>query len=269
MPKRVLVTGASSGIGRAAAQRMADDGWEVVATARDEADLAGLREEGFSAYRLEMTDAEDLARVAADVAEDGLDGLVNNAGVGVMGPVEMLPVEAWRRQFEVNLFGHMELTRLLIPALRRRRGRIVFLSSLAGRISIPMMGAYCASKFALEAAADALRMELRRDGIRVSLVEPGPVETQFQDTARRNLREATVPAERSYEEAIDHLAREMMTGFGTVGGGRVARKVRRALVARWPRARYRVGGLASLGVHLSRMTPRPLRDAVLRWNLRL
>ncbi len=269
MARRVLITGASTGIGRAVARRLTADGWDVLGTARTDDDLAALKADGVTALRLEMTDAEDVARVAEAVAADGLDALVNNAGVGVMGPVEMLPAAAWRRQFEVNVFGHMELTRRLLPSLRAHRGRIVFLSSLAGRISLPMMGAYCASKFALEAAADALRMEVHRDGIRVSLIEPGPVATEFQATAGKHLKESTVDADRSYDAAFDRLARDMMTGWGNVKPQRVVRKVRRALVARWPKARYRVGFRSSLSVRLSRFVPRRVRDAILRRNLRV
>lgn len=251
------------------AHRLTADGWDVLGTARTDEDLAALEADGVTALRLEMTDAKDVARVADDVAADGLDAMVNNAGVGVMGPVEMLPADAWRRQFEINVVGHMELTRRLIPALRASKGRIVFLSSLAGKISIPMMGAYCASKFALEAAADALRMELRRDGIRVSLIEPGPVATEFQATAAKHLKESTVDADRSYDGAFDRLAHDMMTGWGSVRPARVVRKVRRALVARWPQARYRVGFWSSLSVRLSRLVPRPWLDAYLRWQLRV
>jgi NAD(P)-dependent dehydrogenase (short-subunit alcohol dehydrogenase family) len=177
----VLITGCSTGIGRACAIHLAESGFSVIATARTPPDLGAGK---IHTLALDVTDPDSIALAAEQAGqitgEDGLRGLVNNAGICLAGPVEALSISDWRRQFEVNLFGPLAITKALLPLLRihrrkhgRHKARIVMVSSIAGLVSQPIVGAYCASKHALEAASDALRLELKPTGIDVSLVEPG------------------------------------------------------------------------------------------------
>lgn len=181
--RTVLVTGCSSGIGRATVELLRAKGWAVFPTARKAEDLALLREAGFDAVELDVASSESVAAVVETVLRKTggkLGAVVNNAGFGMPGAIEDLTRDAMRYQFEVNLFGLQELTNRLIPVFREQGyGRIVNVSSVVGKLSLPFMGIYSASKFALEAVSDALRVELSQDGIGVSLVEPGPIQTSF------------------------------------------------------------------------------------------
>lgn len=210
LSKNVLVTGCSSGIGLATARYLKERGWNVLPTARAEADLRMLAREGFEPITLDVGDSDSVAAAAKATLErcnGTLGALVNNAGFAQYGAVEDLTREALRRQFEVNVFGMQELTNLLIPAFRRQGfGRIVNVSSVYGRISAPMVGAYCASKYAMEALSDSMRVELRKTGVAVSLVEPGAIVTEF----RRN----------AAAHSMDHLK---------VEGGRFGRKYEKSL----------------------------------------
>ncbi|MDZ4198690.1 MAG: SDR family NAD(P)-dependent oxidoreductase, partial [Kiritimatiellia bacterium] len=189
--RTVLITGCSTGIGRAAARRMKAAGWTVFPTARTDADLDALRAENFDPIRLEVADENSVTAAVEEtlrrVSNSGLGGLVNNAGFGQPGAVEDVSREAMRRQFEVNVFGLQDLTRRLIPTFRRQGfGRIVNISSVVGRIALPFMGAYSATKFAVEALSDALRVELLGSGVSVSIVEPGPIDTEFGTNASQS-----------------------------------------------------------------------------------
>src|SRR5581483_7822637 len=175
--RTALVTGASSGIGAACANRLVRGGWHVLAGVRRTGDAPAGTEE----LRLDVTDPTQI-RAAADRVER-LDGLVNNAGIVVAAPLEELPLDELRRQLEVNVVGQLAVTQALLPALRAARGRIVLVGSIAGRSALPFLGAYSASKFALEAVADALRIERAPAGIRVSLVEPGTIATPIWQRA--------------------------------------------------------------------------------------
>ncbi len=174
----VLVTGAGRGIGEAIALRLAGNGWTVLAGVRD--DLSGERlaaQDGrITPVRLDITDADHIAALA-DQLPARLDAVVNNAAIGVLGPVEAVSIPAFRHQFEVNLFGQVAVTQAVLPQIRAAHGRVVFISSTGGRAPVLMEGAYCASKFALEGLADVLRVELRPWRIHVSVVEPGPTDT--------------------------------------------------------------------------------------------
>src|SRR6185295_15307115 len=175
----VLVTGASRGIGRSIAEHLASRDWDVIAGVRTEADaeaVAAANPRRITAITLDVTNAEHIAGLVGALPVR-LDGIVNNAGVAVGGPMETVGTDDWRKQLEVNVIGQMAVTRAVLPRLRESRGRIVFISSVNGRLSMPMLGAYSASKFALEAAADALRMELQPWHISVSLVEPAQTDT--------------------------------------------------------------------------------------------
>mgnify|MGYP005812392829 CR=1 FL=1 len=180
--RSVLVTGASTGIGRATALRLDAAGWRVFAGVRREEDAEALRAAGSERLvplTLDVTDADHLAAAAARVeaAGEGLDGLVNNAGVAIPAPLETIPIEDLRRQIEVNLIAQVAVTQALLPELRRARGRIVFIASIGGRIAFPLNGPYHAAKFGIEAVGDVFRQELRPWGLRVSIVEPGSIAT--------------------------------------------------------------------------------------------
>jgi NAD(P)-dependent dehydrogenase (short-subunit alcohol dehydrogenase family) len=185
--RSVLITGCSSGIGLASAVMLKQRGWRVLATARRPEDLARLRDQGFDAVHLELTDAKSIAACADEalrLTSGRLTALVSNAAYGQIGAVEDLSAELLRHQFEVNVIGTHDLTRRVIPAMRtNQHGRIVQISSVLGIMAAPYRGAYCATKFALEGLTDAMRMELHGTGIAVSLIEPGPVRTKFLDTA--------------------------------------------------------------------------------------
>ena len=191
--RSVLITGCSTGIGFAAARDLRARGWQVIATARKSADLDRLKSMGFDAVHLELTDSESIAACSAlalDLTGGKLGALFSNAAYGQVGAIEDLEVEVMRTQFEVNVFGLHDLTRRLIPAMRANRcGRIINCSSVLGLMAAPYRGAYCATKFALEAISDSLRMELHGTGISVSLIEPGPIRTEFLPTAIRLFRE--------------------------------------------------------------------------------
>src|SRR4051812_28820003 len=181
----VLVTGASRGIGRATALRLAASGWDVRAGVRSETDGALLAAEagGITPVVLDVTDDDQVAALDA-VLPERLDAVVNNAGVVIAAPVEGLALADLRHQLEVNVVGQVAVTQAVLPRLRASRGRVVFVSSVSGRVSAPFMGAYSASKYALEALADALRLELRPWGVAVSLIEPGAIDTDVWRNAQ-------------------------------------------------------------------------------------
>lgn len=271
----VVVTGASTGIGRACAIHLDERGFRVLAGVRRERDAEALRDIGSSRMQpllLDVTRSEqvaEMARIAAEATRDsGLAGVVNNAGIAVAGPVEFTELEEWRRQFEVNVFGHVAVTRALLPLLRESRGRIVFMSSLGGRLSQPFVAPYSASKFAIEAIGDALRIELRPWGIRVALVEPGAVATPIWakglDAATVALDGAPRAMRSLYGEAITvvmELSRRM--GESGVAPEKVAAAVVHALTASRPKTRYLVGRDARIGSLVAELLPGRLRDAAL------
>lgn len=245
--QHILVTGCSSGIGRACAEALRARGHRVYATARNEADLARLREAGFTALPLELADSDSIAacvQALLDHSGGRLDALVNNAAYGQPGAVEDLSRSALREQFEANLFGTQELTNRLIPVMRRAgAGRIVYISSVLGLAALPYRGAYVASKFALEGLADTLRLELRGSGIEVALVEPGPIESRFRDNAYVAFQRHIEPAHSAHAEtyrAVERRLRAEGGGSFTLPAARVAEKVRHAVEHPRPRARYYV-----------------------------
>ncbi|CAN5664762.1 SDR family oxidoreductase [soil metagenome] len=276
----VLVTGASKGIGEACALRLARDGFRVYAGVRREADGDALIRsggDGIVPVSLDVTDEAAIAAVARRIDEEtgqrGLQALVNNAGIAIAGPLEFLPIDELRRQLEVNVIGQIAVTQACLPLLRRSRasssgdhraGRIVFMSSVSGRSALPFTGAYAASKFALEAAADSMRVELRPSGITVSLVEPGVIATPIWDTAReagyRNIERMPPQAQEYYGrelKAIDERAKRGMKGLPPE---KVADAVAHALMARRPRTRYVVGRDARARMLMQSLLPTRLRD---------
>jgi NAD(P)-dependent dehydrogenase (short-subunit alcohol dehydrogenase family) len=265
----VLITGASRGIGRATALRLARSGWDVVATVRSAADGESLvAEAGGSAVRaleLEVSDDAQIAALGTQLPER-LDAIVNNAGIVVSGPLESLSAAELRQQFDVNVVGAVALTNLVLPKLRESRGRIVFLSSLSGRISTPMTGAYNASKFAIEAIADAWRLELRRWGVKVILVEPAMTDTDLWRKAPETLTEgeSEMSAEHRelYAEHLDGMRKtipRMQKMAKPVEG--VAAAIEEALTTSRPRARYPIGVDVRVQAALSAVTPTRVKDS--------
>lgn len=268
----ILLTGCSSGIGRAAALETALRGHRVFATARNRNDLAELeRRENLVALALDVTDAASIrAAVDAVLARAGrIDALVNNAGYGQYGAAEEVTLDEWRAQFEVNLFGAIAVTQAVIPAMRRcGGGTIVNVSSVAGRVAVPFASPYSASKHALEALSDALRIELCSFGIRVCLVEPGPIETRFGDRAR-SIVAPLLSRPGPYREVYTLAERAMDGEFqkGKLPAQAVARVIADAIEARNPRPRYPVGRIAHALLPLRRALPDRWFDALMRRSL--
>jgi len=272
MPKNVFITGCSSGIGRATAELLRDAGWNVFPTVRKTNDLEMLKEAGFSPIELNINSSESIKR-AVDVllnATGGkLDALVNNAGFGMPGAIEDLSRDAMRAQFETNLFGLQELTNMLIPVFRKNGGgRIVNVSSVVGRLALPFMGIYSASKFALEGLTDALRIELSEDSIRLSLIEPGPIKTKFSvNCATQGEKELLLNRSRFKLEYKEYFKRRREGSTGTdhfrLPPEAVAKKILHALESSHPKIRYRVTIPAYLGDWAARFIPRGLVDRLM------
>lgn len=264
----VLVTGAGRGIGEAVATRLAAAGWRVHAGVRDEASAGRLRaaHDLLLPLPLDITDADQVHALDA-LLPDRLDAVVNNAGIGVLGPLETVSAADLRRQLEVNVVGTLAVTQAVLPRLRASAGRVVLVSSTGGRVPVPMEGAYCASKFALEGMADVLRVELRPWRIAVSVVEPGPTDTGPWREIDRMLddMEAGMTTEQR-ELYARHTAgmRRLVTTLRprTVPADTVARTVERALTARRPRARYAAGVQARAMLTMGAVLPTRLGDAV-------
>ncbi|RAW44760.1 oxidoreductase [Halorubrum sp. 48-1-W] len=266
--KTVLITGCSSGIGRATAHAFNDEGWTVYATARNPADIETLGEAGCELATLDVTDGGDVDRVVDRVLDEegAIDALVNNAGYGQFGPIEEVTTGTVHEQFDVNVYGPHRLIRAVLPAMRRERdGTIVNVSSVAGRVSFPGGGVYAGSKFALEAMSDALRNEVREFGVDVVVVEPGPVRTSFSDrVAREADPEASDGIERSgaYEDFYALFEDAKLVGGdgpGAVEPELVAAAVFDAASATRPPARVQPGTPARVGV-LARFLPDAIRD---------
>ena len=281
----VVVTGASTGIGRACALHLAGVGFHVFAGVRKPEDGAELERSAAGALtplQLDVTRPEDIAAARRDVERAaggaGLAGLVNNAGVAAAGPLELLPVEVLRRQLEVNVTAQLAVTQAFLPLLRQARGRVVNMGSISGRMASPFIGPYAASKFALEALTDSLRVELRPWGIHVSIVEPGRIATPIWEkslsTAGDMLRampaEAQARLQALYGPALDRM-RAFTQRLGDTGIPpiAVARVVEHALTAPRPKTRYVIGREARVQALLARFVPDRLRDALVVRTLNL
>jgi NAD(P)-dependent dehydrogenase (short-subunit alcohol dehydrogenase family) len=267
----VLVTGAGRGIGRSIAEHLANQGWDVIAGVRTQLDadaITATNPQRISAVLLDVTDDAQLDQLEATLPAR-LDAVVNNAGVVVAGPMEAVSTADWRKQLDVNVIGQLAVTRAVLPRLRRSRGRVVFISSINGQLAFPMMGAYCASKFALEAAAEALRMELRPWGISVVVVEPAQTDTDMWHTAPAMVAET----EAAFSPAHRELYARHIAGFKkriplsqkmAVAPEKVSAVVERALTAKRPRPRYVVGAAPKVQAALMTKLPIAVRDRVLR-----
>ena len=263
----VLVTGAGRGIGLAITQHMSERGWDVYATARSDADLERLdRLDRVHAVPLEITDRTSVAGLAAHLP-DRLNGVVNSAGIIVNGPVESLSLDDLSRQLDVNVIAQIGVTQAVLPRIRASRGRIVFMSSVSGLITLPGSGAYSASKYALESLADALRMELRPWHIPVSLIEPGPTRTDmWGDALVDHDRMAAKLSEHHRELYASQLAgnRKLIPLFQKVAGDpkKVVKAVDRALTSKHPRRRYLTDNLSRAQKRFLAMSPTAVNDAV-------
>jgi len=270
----VLITGASTGIGRATALYLAGRGWTVFAGVRDP--LAGERLAADApagrvvALQLDVTDAAELEQARVRIEQDAggrLDALINNAGIAIGGPLELVAGEDLRRQFDVNVLAQVAVTRAMLPALRSARGRIVFVSSIGGRVAMAFTAPYAASKHAIEAIGDALRVELRSSGVQVALIEPGSVATPIWDKGRAQGDSVSVPPELAAQyghvpAAMDKaLERTAQRG---VPAEQVAATIAAALSARRMKARYVIGSDARAMLLARRLLPDHLFDRLAR-----
>jgi NAD(P)-dependent dehydrogenase (short-subunit alcohol dehydrogenase family) len=277
-----LITGASTGIGRATALRLAGNGWTVLAGVRNPS--AGERlladvpaSANLIPLALEITDPAQIDQAAARVEQEiaaggasaagGLDALVNNAGIAVGGPLELVSPEDLRRQFDVNVLAQVAVTRALLPALRRAHGRIVFVSSIGGRVAMAFTAPYAASKHAVEALADALRVELRTSGVQVALLEPGSVATPIWEKGRAQGDAITIPAE--LQAQYGHVPAAMGKALADtarrgVAPELVAQTIEQALTAKRMRARYVIGRDAKVMLLVKQLLPDLVFDRVAR-----
>jgi NAD(P)-dependent dehydrogenase (short-subunit alcohol dehydrogenase family) len=245
-PKTILITGCSSGIGYTAARDLQNRGHKVIASARKPDDVARLQQEGLTAIQLDLADSTSIRRAVnqvLDLTANNIDVLFNNAAFGQPGAVEDLSRDVLRFQFETNLFGTHELTNLLIPIMRQQgHGRIIYNSSVLGLVAMPYRGAYNASKFALEGLADTLRLELHGTGIHVSLIEPGPILTQFRQNSlalfQQNIAVQQSVHQQTYLAMVQRLQKEGAAVPFTLPAEAVVKKVIHAVESSRPKIRY-------------------------------
>ena len=262
----VLVTGASTGIGEAAALHLKELGFDAVGAVRKDEDAERLRSNGLRTVKLDVTDVDSIAAARAELGDAPLAGLVNNAGIAVASPLEFLPLDQLLHQLEINVIGQVAVTQQFLPALRAGRGRIVNVSSIGGRVALPLVGAYNASKFALEAISDSLRRELMPHGVDVIVIEPGGVKTPIwrkgNETADQ-IRSGLPPeAEQLYGPMVEALRRES-TRIAEQSGMEprvVAEVIGKALTSDKPRTRYLVGRDAKVRARVAKVMPDRMMD---------
>lgn len=279
--RSVVITGASTGIGAACALHLDRLGFTVFAGVRKLQDGVTLQQQGVSGLTpllLDVTDEELIHKsqviVSAKVGSNGLYGLVNNAGIAVVGPLEAVPIPDLRRQLEINVIGQIAVTQAFLPLIRQARGRIVNMGSIAGRGAMPLMGPYSASKFALEAMTDALRLELQQWGIQVSIVEPGAIATPIWEKSGKDASdlETAMPMEMRTMYATVVAAVRKVVGEASaraIPADAVSQAVEHALTAPRPKTRYLVGTDAKLRAIMIKLLPDRLSDTVLTWALKL
>lgn len=246
--KSILITGCSSGIGYCVAHGLQQRGHRVIASCRNLDDVERLQQEGLTCIQLDLTDSESIRRAVQqclNLCDGKLDALFNNGAYGLAGAVEDLSREAIRDQFETNLFGWLELTNMILPVMRKQKGgRIIQNSSVLGFVSLPYRGAYCASKYALEGLTDTLRLELADTAIKISLIEPGPIESRFRQNAekafRRYINREGSAHESSYRAMEQRLQKKGHATAFTLPADAVLQKVIHALESKRPKIRYYV-----------------------------
>lgn len=266
----VLVTGASTGIGEATVLHLRELGFDPIAGVRKDEDAERLEGQGVRTTRIDVTDADQIAAAREALGAQPLAGLVNNAGIAVAAPLELLPIDRLRQQLEVNLIGQVAVTQAFLPALRRARGRIVNVSSIGGRVGLPLVGAYAASKFGLEGVSDSLRRELRAQGVDVILIEPGGVKTPIWKKGEKLADEMIgdempLEAEQLYGRMIQRMRAETAKIEQERGmePREVAEVIGTALTARRPRARYLVGRDAKLRGPMAKILPDRVMDRLI------
>jgi NAD(P)-dependent dehydrogenase (short-subunit alcohol dehydrogenase family) len=277
--RSVLVTGASTGIGRATALRLDRSGWRVFAGVRkpeDAESLGGEASDRLTPVFLDVTEPEQIAAAAEQIereSPEGLDGLVNNAGVAVPGPLETVPLEDLRHQLEVNLVAYVAVTQALLPQVRKAEGRIVFLASIGGRIAFPFGGPYHASKFATEAIGDVFRQELRPWGIKVAIIEPGSIDTPIWERGERKAEQIEAKAPQTnllYGAAIEKFKKVIEdTAERGIPPEKVAKAIAHALESDRPKVRYLVGLDAKVQARIKPLIPTRLFDRVVARQLNL
>ena len=277
--RSVLVTGASTGIGRATALRLDGSGWRVFAGVRKESDAESLRQEGspnLVPVILDVTEPEQIAAAAALVEREsngGLDGLVNNAGVAVPGPLETIPLDDLRHQLEVNLIAYVAVTQAMLPQIRRAHGRVVFLASIGGRVAFPFAGPYHASKFATEAIGDVFRQELRPWGIEVAIIEPGSIDTPIWDRGQQKATEVEAKSPQTnllYGAAIEKFRKVIAdTAERGIPPEKVAKAIAHALESSRPKTRYLVGLDAKVQARIKPFIPTRVFDRIVARQLNL
>ena len=280
MSNTVLITGASTGIGAACAIRLAAAGMHVYAGVREDADGAALLAQNaalITPLHIDVTDADSIAAAVAtldaQLGDAGLNGLINNAGIAIGGPLEVLPMNEIRRQFDVNVFGALAVTQAFLPQLRRARGRIVNMGSIAGRIALPFLGPYCMSKSALRAMTHALRLEVDAWGIDVALVEPGAIATPIwkKSNAAADVMQATLQNDTlaHYSRHLEGIRRVIAKAEEqAISADAVARAVEHALTAAHPKTEYLVGNDARMRAAINAVLPQFLQDKLHRWFLK-
>ncbi|MFC8246237.1 SDR family NAD(P)-dependent oxidoreductase [Streptomyces chartreusis] len=273
--KLIVVTGASTGMGAAAARELARQGFHVLAGVRRVRDADSIRSTGIEPVILDITKPEQVEALAARVAGDSraLHALVNNAGIQVNAAVEALPLAEWRRVFEVNLFGHIAVTQALLPALLRSKGRVINISSVGGTAAMATYGAYAGTKFALEAVSDSLRREVAPLGVQVVVVQPGGVRTEMAARGVQAANDLAVRMTPEQDERYGSLvqANNKLMATGTASGltaDAAARVIAKAVTTRKPRTRYTAGRDAALITRLVRILPDRTVDRILAANLR-
>jgi short-subunit dehydrogenase len=274
--KAVLITGCSTGIGRATAERLVRSGWTVYASARRPETLTALSDAGCKTLALDVCDEASM-RAAVDTVEQahGAVGvLINNAGYGLEGPFEETPMVEIRREFETNVFGLIRLTQMVLPAMRRQHwGRVVNLSSMGGEFTVPGGAFYHATKYAVESLSDALRFEVRGFGIDVIVIQPGPIKSRFGDTAVASL---TTPASadspyNAFKAALAKAIQDAYEGPMAKMAGTseaVAGVIEKAITAERPRTRYRITAVARILIGLRRVLPDRAFDALMRTQMK-
>ena len=265
----VLVTGASTGIGEATVLHLTALGFDAVGAVRKDEDAERLEGRGVRTVRIDVTDPAQIASARDALGDTPLAGLVNNAGIAVAAPLEFLPMDKLRQQLEINLIGQAAVTQAFLPALRGTRGRIVMVSSIGGRVALPLVGAYNASKFGLEGLSDSLRRELRPQGVDVILIEPGGVKTPIwkkgEELADEMMENVPPEAERLYGKMIATLRAETakIEQERGIEPREVAEAIGRALTAKRPRTRYLVGSDAKLRARMVKVLPDRVMDRLI------
>jgi NAD(P)-dependent dehydrogenase (short-subunit alcohol dehydrogenase family) len=268
--KTVLITGCSSGIGHATAERLAADGWKVYATARRPETIEDLKAKGCETLALDVTDEASMQNaVDAVIEKEGAVGvLVNNAGYSQSGAVETVPLDEVRRQFETNVFGLVRMCQLVLPGMRERRyGKIVNIGSMGGRLTFPGGGFYHGTKYAVEALSDALRFEVRGFGVDVILVEPGLITTNFGEAAVATVTDEQDGPYSHFNRKVSKLTTDAYNGpMAKLGAGpeAVAATIAKAIGAKRPKARYPVTLSAHLLINQRRLTPDRVWDVMMR-----